>query len=698
MSLSFGEVLLGLLAILVVSVPLGSALLRVLEKVTGAHLRLTIPERFLLCPYLFGGLYFVLASLPWPIFTQGLVIGIAVAGVAAFLAIEIGTRSWKTTLKGLSVTRLHAPILVVCLTCLVLVIEVASTGTASFPNSYDGSFQSLYVQVILTHHLIPWTLQPFGDIGIVYPQATAIWLSLPVVLFDWPIPASIVALPLLFLALGVPASYCLGARLCADRPSASGTGPVVVAFGFALLFSWPRLFLGGSFDFAIGLPLFLLALGWIQPFLREGPRPWGHVILFAGMLGVLTSLSVALGEALFLLLGSFLLVRRSAGIVRTLRAWSSRLLIILAAALLSVSRSIAGFVAWFGLPLHTLDALGKPPYAPLPIAPFPAPKSLVQYLDPFTPVKSMLSPFPLLSVEIAILLGIGLIAGALVLTHLDVRLTLLLPRSWVAPVLLGTLTMFVWTAFLMVVSGTELGTSFFNIVASVYESSFLLFIFFQLVATLPLVALLELVGEERRRKSGSPRPQASGPSATRYRHNRRLLPPERWGWKQVGAIALILLPLGSGAIITGTQVPTYLSDHLSVLSNVTTSDVDAMEWVGQHLPPCSRVMVAQGSAAEFLPLYAQVQLLFPMQPAPLNLSYNVASENLIRGTYSDSTEAAMTALMVTEVFATGQTSVSYLPFNVTELHTSSQFTLLYSNGDAIIFGFLLGQQSAQCPS
>lgn len=690
-----GTVFLGLALLLAVLLPLGWILLRFLEYVRGRRFAISSLERALVAPYLSVALLVVLASLSIPIYNVWLVASLIMVG-ALSAAVLWRKEPWSRLRLAPSGRGLRILCLVGGGTAALLYLEVVSAGTHPFPNAYDGSFQSLYAKLILTQHTIPWTLAPYGQIGVVYPQGAAIWLTLPVLLFGWPIESSPVAVPLLFLSLAVPAAFGLGDRLGGhSTPRGEMTGLLFAGF-FGLVASWPRLFVGGSYDFAIGLPLFLIAVGWVRPFTRVPKREWRDVFLFGGLLGILTLFSVALGEALFLLLFANLIAFRVRSRAQ-IREWITRLGVIVATGVAFVGRSVAGLIIWFGQPGHVLNAVGSSPYATQPGLPSPSLDTFVGNLDPFVPLKWKLSPFPVLSVELQVLLATGLTLCVVVYLVRRSSLGGLLGHELVGPILVGTATMFLWTFILVSSSGTWVGTSILDVVASLYESSFLLFIFFQLVALVPLVALAEHLRAGRPRAPSIARqPIAEGPPAPRAQS------PAAGGHRRIPAAAiavalLLAVPLVSGTVVTVVQVPDFLSGHLAALSNVTPADVTALQWAGAHLPSCSRVLVGPGSAGQFLPLYANAQLVFPMTPLPLNLSYYVAVGDLTAGVYSNSTRAALVSLPITEVFVTGQTSVSYPPLSAAPMASSADFSALFASGDATIFEFIPGAMILNCP-
>jgi hypothetical protein len=693
---STAEVFLELLVLYAALVPLGLVLLRAVERFRGRTFALTSLERGLLAPYLAVALLFVLASLQLPIYSAGTVILILAAGAAGMLLLWLreGGRTPRAALRSL-----RSPVgLAVGLGSLgILALEVISTGTHSFPNAYDGSFQSLYIQLLVTHHHVAWTLEPYANAGVIYPQGATVWLSLPVLLFGWSIPSAPVGLPPLFLSLSVPAAFCWGERLGGVRSGRGTAWGLLFAAFFGLVASWTRLFVGGSYDFAFGFPLFLLALGWLRPFVTGAVRDWRNVVVFGGLLGVLTSLSLALGESLVLLwLASWIVWGGSSGL--PLRSGLARAVAVLAIGGAFVAQSLVGVAVWYHYPAHVLSAIGNPPSTPIAGLPQASLASLGGEVNPFVFLKPKMSPLPILSVELTVLLSVGLVLAALwILRGPQSRWRRWLPIDALLPILLGTLVFLLWTALLVAGSGPGSVAGVFDSLASLYEASILLFIFYQAVALLPLVVLVE-IGRER--WGGSPGAERSNsvtpvPSDRPRRQRAAPLTPRRWVTVAV-AIALAA-PLLVGASVTVVQGPDYLAAHLAMLSNVTPDDVQALEWAGANLPSCSVVLVAPGSAGQFLPVYGEVHLDFPMMPLSENLSYNISTWDLIQGIYNGSTRAALLSLGVTEVFVSGRTSVTYLPLDPAPMESSPDFSSLFARGDAYVFGFDPGISAGGCP-
>jgi hypothetical protein len=688
--LSTIDVLVGLVLLFVASLPLGLVILRSVEWAVHHRFQLSVPERVISAFYATGGLLFAVASIPLPLYTRSAVIGLLVLGglVLAILWWREKLSSFRTAGRWLTS---WPGLLLMGGTLGLLGMEVIATGTQLFPNANDGSFQSLYVQLLLSGHTLPWTYEPFATIGIVYPAGATVWLSMPIVLFSWSIDSAPVALPVFFLSLSTIGAYCWGERLGGfATPRGWQTGLLFAAF-FGLIGSWPRLFVGGSYDFAFALPLFLTVLGWLRPFVRQPVPDWGPTVVFGAVLGIATSLSVAVGEMLAVLfVGHLIFFHKNLRL--EFERWLARGLALFAIGAAFVTRSLVGLAMWYSYPGHVLSPLGNPPYAPVAVGPGPTSTSPIIDLDPFLLFKPKVSPIPILSLELQILLAVGLVLLAVWWMRPLGRLRRWIDKEVVAGVCATTVVCFAFTAVLSASTPPPVGTSLLVEITSEYEASFLLFICYQAIAIIPLLAAVEYL------RSG-PAPSSTSPPAGEIpvRRPRFRLSGSRAQRRTSASLAVfVVASLGIGAGVTATTVPGYLQNHLDQLANVTADDVNALEWAGNHLPSCSRVLAAPYSAAMFLNLYANVRLVFPAFPLSTNLSYYIAVANLTHGIYSNATRQALVQLGITEVFVTGQTSVSYPPFVEAPLKVSSDFTPQFLAGDAGIFLFDPGVASTGC--
>ncbi len=491
-------------------------------------------------------------------------------------------------------------------------------------------------------------------------------------------------LPPLFLCLTVPAAYSWGARWGARTPAlGTGVGLLFAAF-FGLVASWPRFYTGGSYDLAFALPLFLLALGLLPTFVRSKRVTGSQLVGFGLLAGVLTSLSLAAGEGLLVVLLTFGIVTNLRS-VRTLATWLGRTACV---AIFEVAFTIRSLIAWI--------TYGQPGFAPATVFGGLNSRLLQGELDPFVPGKPKLSPFPWISLELQVLLVASVILTVWVLRTATTSAFRASLSQLAADLSTGTAALCLLTGALLLSALPGPEASSLRSFTNLDQSSILLFVFFGALSTFPLVMALSWL------TSGKETSVHSTPNTSIHRP---ILTLNRKGSRTAGtspvivgtvAILVLVVPLCAGAVFTVAQGPGFIQTNVGKTSNVSADDVSAMAWIGAHLQPCSTVLVAPGSAGQFLPEYANVHVALPMNPVPKSPPYWTAVSNLTAGEYSFVTRNALENLSITEVLVTGQTSVSYLPFSATPLLGSTDFSLLFEAGDAYVFEFIPVAHSLDC--
>jgi hypothetical protein len=691
-ALAFGELLL----LFLIPLPLGAAALRIVERFLGHGLGLTSLERVLVAFFAAGTILLLLATLPVAWYGWGLIVVVLGVGGIAYAAIAllergIGLRSAFAFVKG------GVGALLVGGTLGLLALELLATWNISFPNTYDGASTAVWVNLLLANHTMPWTLAPYADWGVAYPFGAVVWMSVPVALFGWPITGSPVLLPPLFLALTVPSAYVLGSRLASgSQRTREGVGLLFAGF-FGLMTAWPRLFVGGSYDFIFVTPLLLVSLGCLPGMLRATGRSWKDVVAVGALVGAMASLGTAAAEFLILILVAYLLLYRGE-VAMTLRSGIARIAGVALIGSAFMLRTIAAIAVWYPYPGHVLTETGQPPYA-APVSPYQFGTRLVTgELDPFVLWKAKLSPFPAVSIELQLLLAVGIVLLLIRAGTPRSPLRDLVSSRFTHLVAAGTASGLLVVAFLLgtTVPGSPVQEE--GLLASLVESSEILFFFFCLIALVPLIAAVGLLRTAQHSTAERVDPGAvppidpapGAPPSVRF-------PARRPSSAATIALVLVLLvPLGSGAYTSVVDGPGYLHSAVTLTANVTTSDQDALRWAGTNLPACSRVLVAPGSAAEFLPEFARVSVVYPMLPAPVNLSYSLVVAALILGEYNSTLRSELVQLDVTEVFGTGMSSASYLPFDLQPLASSSDFHLLFHEGDATIYEFLPTAMAGGC--
>ncbi len=633
-------------------------------------------ERGILDLYLGGAVLYALAALPLGVFVPVLPAIVLGAGAIAFVLLRVrGPRSASAGLRALLRPLGTWPYLAALSAALVLFgTEVALAAPVATGNTFDSSLYTTYTALLFLHGTIPVSFAPLAAQGVAYPQGATVWFAAAQSLFALPpARASLLVTPL-FLALSVPAAFLLGRRwLGSDRAG------VAVALTVALLGSWNRLLVAGSNDFALAFPLVLVLLArapdWIQP----GAIPWGNALGVGALAGYAAALNPVGSQWWFLTLPvAAVLVRPMFG--GSVRRWWSRWFVALGAAVPFVLPSLGVLVAGrqspglvpgsAALPTGTVTGLGLGP--------------LIGSMDPFLfgPGDFAFSPFPVLRAELAILLAVGalgLIGATTAWGRTDLRADLFGRLT-----LAGTV---VAVGLMVLETFAHPGTPVLEdlpFVTSVGELSILLFSLYTFVAAYPLAFLFDRGRVAPRSGPSEDRP-ASAADAGRRRRASRSAPV--LGAPLAAFIALALLV--PGVVTTATSVPAYTETLYTDFSNVTAADFALLDWCGSNLPAGSRVLVAPGSAAEFVPGYApRLVLFYPMMAnyAAANASYALAVRELTHGLLDAAGQAALANLAIGWILVTQNNSVLFPPFSPSPLlGDPAGFVVAFHQGDAYAF-------------
>ena len=678
-----------LLLLVVFLLPIGDLLREAGQRVLHLPLPFPLTERILLDLYLAGGCYLFIASLGVPIFDGPLIFTVLVGGILGWGTLfwlqgsSSSTSKWQSSFGRTIRKGVHDYGFLAALGIGLLFFEVSVMGQAQLPDTFDGSIQVLFVVQLRHLRTLPWTLEPYAPFGVVYPQGTAVWMDVAGVILSWPTSKLPVDLSPLFASMAPWAAFVWIRRVLDEsRPVAIRAG-LLFAAAFTLVATWPRFQVGGSYDFLLATPLFFLLLGWGDKLTRPSTRlTFSYLLAYGSLLAILASLSVVTAQVLLALMLAFGLYRRRDS-MRAAWKWVGSVAILSAFSLVLVLRSLVGLAVWWTYPAHVMTATGGPL---LPTPPGPSPwLQFIGLADPFLfrPQDVWLSPFPMVRALIIAWLILGVVVASLWGIRAVPRMLRRVPDALIAHLVGGLLVGIGLLGFLTIL---EVGTgSDILFGTNLGEISILLFDFYTGLATLPMLLGLEtLIHASNTQRQWS---------VVRWRKTRfhKLVQP------LAISVALILLvaPLATGLVATATEAPPFLGEIIHDLSNTTVGDEEGLRWA-RELPECSGVLVAPGSVGEFLPAYVTLRLIFPMSPAPQNLSYQRSVQDLAHGQYTSTTRADLVALGVTEVFVTGQNNVLFPQLQPRPMENSSDFHLLFHDDDAYWFEFLPGVSLEGC--
>jgi hypothetical protein len=633
--------------------------------------RLESIERLLLDFYLGGATMYLLAALPVGAFVAPVVLGLPIAAGIGLLAFVWAGRRAKMPrdARGPLSALLRPAALVAVVSALALfVFELALALPVATGNTYDSSLLTLYVSLLLQHHTIPLSFRPYASLGLLYPQGTTVWLGWAQLDFGLPPARTSLLVTPLFLSLAP-----LGAFVFGRRAFDSDRAGIAFALLFTAVGSWTRVLVSGSNDFVFAFPLVLLlaaqSFEWLRGVAPSVPEAAGFGIL----LGYSAALNPTGAEWLLpsLLLAGLWVRPQSA---RTALRWVGRWAVSAIASLTALLPTLYVLAEGWNSPGLTTGAA----VAPRGTAGGYNGSQFVGSIDPylFRPRDIILSPLPLLRLELAILLTVG------------IAVLLLAGRSSALARYLGPFRSFVVAGIVVVIGFIAIlaaaATGFGPAVAlagisSAGQMSIWLFTLYTFVAGLVLVLVVEWLAEAARHP---PAPAPWGERSPRAPGNSRM---------PSGSVAvlLILVLIVPGVALTPTQLPPVLNDLYHDFGNVSASDFALLSYAGANLPSGARVLVAPGSAADFLPGYApDLVLLYPLVPnwEWLNDSYRVVVSQLTNATLNATGRAALSALDVGYVAVTGANTVLWPPFSPAPMVADpDEFPVLFHQGDAYLF-------------
>jgi hypothetical protein len=658
---------LELLALALVSTLLGESVRRLAGRWVAAWRQLEAVERVLLDFFLGGAALYLLAGLPigaFSLFSVGalFVVGAVGVGWVAARAWRAGTLSARTLLAPFV---RPATLLTGVAALGLLVFEVAVALPIGTGNTYDSSLLTFYTARLIDGHQLASSFLPSARVGILYPQGTTAWLGTAQLVLGMPGARTSLLLTPLFFALAPVGGFVLGRRLFEGD-----VGGLAFAVVLAALASWTRVLVAGSNDFVFAFPLVLWLAGQAVSWMRAVPSR-AEAIGFGLLLGYSAALNPMGAEWLtpgLLVMGAAVAPRWAGSARRWFARWGTAMLTALVPLLptwyvLAEGWSTPGYLA--GTASISASSSGA------------ASARFLGYVDPylFGPQDVWLSPVPALRAEIVILLTVGLVvlffAGPATLGPRYPRVRAFLLGGVLATVgLLGV----DWAG----TAGGPLGA--LAKVISESEASIWLLTLYALIATLPLVRALEgTIG------ANVPRPTTTGPAG-----RSRTWHPD--GHRQeIAAVLPIVIALAivvPGAVLTPTQLAPVLTSLYTDFGHVTQADFDLLEYAGAHLPGGARVLVAPGSAGEFLPAYApSAVLLYPMVPGwgQLNASYTLVVSELTNATLSAGGNGALRTLDVQFILVTPANTILWPAFSATPL-LQQHFPVLFSEGGDYLFG------------
>jgi hypothetical protein len=642
-------------------------------------------ERFVLDLYLGGAALYLVAATEVGAFARPVVLVVPVVA-AAVLLYRVRSLRQAGGAPG-AAARLAGVVgdrwaLVAVASALGLyAVEVAAALPVATGNTYDSSLLTTYVALLLQHGSLPLSFHPYGSPAILYPQGSTVWLAWAQLDFGLPAARTSLLVTPLFLALTPLSGFVLGRRVV-------GTSAAGAAFAVALAWLGPstRALVGGSNDFVFALPLVLLLAAQANVWASTAVPRLTDALGFGLLLGYAAAVNVVGAEWLLpavVVLGA----ASTPAFAGRLAAWWSRWAASVAAA------AVAGIPSWYVLaqariaPGSLAGALTSAPGSSVGIGL----SNLLGSVDPFLfgAGDIELSPIPLVRLELAVLLVLA-VAALLWLGSSPHP-----PEGWRSLSRWALAAAVALVAWLIVQVAAGLPGSPVRelaFVSSAAEFSLSLFTVYAIVAAVPLGLALERL-----------RPVGVTAASSARRVDRPRRSPLSGAFAPVAFAVIVVVP---AVVLTPTSLGPVLTSTYADFGNVSGADFDLLAYAGAHFAPGTRVLVAPGSAGEFLPGYVRgIVLVFPMVPGwtRLNASYNLVVGELTHGVLGTAGLEALASLHLDRIVVTGNNTVLWpafwaAPLLDAEVNSTPTFPVVFHEADAWVFnasGCRTG--SAGCP-
>jgi len=634
-----------------------------------------IIERALVDFYLGGALLYLVASLPIGAFLLPVAVALpmlAAVGVAV-LTVRAASRKVGTSIRGeFGALRRPVPVIVLLSALALFLVELSVAVAIPTGNTYDSSLLTLYTSLLLHNHMTVRSFLPYATTGLLYPQGTTVWLGDAQILFGLP-PARVALLVTpLFLALAPLSGFVFGRRLFASERAG-----LAVALVLAWVGAGTRGMVLGDNDFVFSFPLVLLLAGQAVVWWRSALPAIGDVLGFGLLAGYSAAMNPVGAEWLFLALPLVALFVRPRFAGRA-AGWFARWAAALATALIGIVPSLSVLVTGRSSPGFVPGATG----AVAGVSPGISMSQFLGSIDPFLfgASDTELSTVGALRLELAILIAVGLAVLLLVGRGSAFGRYLEPFRPFVAGAVVSQVGLLgvLWLAS----TGFQPAVDFANLSYS-YELSVWLFTTYALIAAVPLALAIERFAGWLRRADIAADPGIARPPVTRAPSPRSL------ARRAVVPFAVALVIVVPGVVLTPTALPPSLSQAYHSLGNVTGADFDLLEYAGSHLPSGARVLVAPGSAGQFLPGYcSDLVLLYPMVPgfASVNASYELLVRDLPNATFTGADQRALAVLEAGYIVVTGNNTRLWPAFSPRPFLADAQaYPVLFHEDDAYLF-------------
>jgi hypothetical protein len=572
---------------------------------------LDLVQKGILDVFVGGLILYALAILPFGLFSFPIVLGFTVLCIILSIVIQRKTLICWLNPSKFSVLfeekkkSLSIYLIVFIIFLIFLSINLSSLSGLVFGSVRDESIHSLYTQVILQNHSIPWTLQPYLPEGIIYPQGAHAVFAYASYFLSLEIPQIVLYVSVLFKSLSIFGAYFLGRKL--GKGVAYSLG---LSFVFAFISSWPLNVTWGANPFLVGFPFFLVCLGLLYSLFRK--HSFSEVLLVGLLFGYTGVIILSYLQTLILvsfLVFAYFLIQNRGKIKSTLGSFA----VLVSVSLVPLSPFLYRFVALYQYPGHNSG---------LPSDFTTWSSQQVYFNQALQWAVDNLSPYLLLKVLIVFFMGSFAILLLVTKAYEDVNDNIISISRF-------ALAIFAPAVFLSFVSFFLPGD--FNVVSWGHEG---------MILSVPISILII----------------ASYMKFVEYLQEGRFKPLARLFPKNSKVTLLVII-----AVLSLVTAPflyyrliddsTSLRGAYEIYSVTTQSDYDLMSWMKANFSsPNSLILVHPFGSGLFIPSISNNKIVYPYTGSSLSISYQTLVSSLENETLSIEAYELMRNLSVTYIF------------------------------------------------
>ena len=250
---------------------LGEPIRVALRKLAGLFISLDLLQIFVLDIYFGGVLLYVLAILPLQLFSASVLYATTLVSAVTVLAIHRRRirsfpRYFRSPRNPVQVYRSYELILVVFFFLFSFVLQTLPVTALFFGSVRDTAVHSTFTQVLIENRQVPFTLRPYLNEGIIYPQGFTPTVAYSVFLLNYSPPQAVFYVTALFNSLTILGVYFLGKMLSLSEGGKIGLS---LAFIFTFVASWPKYMTWGSNSFVASFPLYFVCLSVFPLLMKE---------------------------------------------------------------------------------------------------------------------------------------------------------------------------------------------------------------------------------------------------------------------------------------------------------------------------------------------------------------------------------------------------------------------------------------------